>query len=489
MPVKYTFAILNTVLQLILIAWSSAASASPSASTLIDRGRYQEAISVCTQALKRKSKNGSSFYRLRGIAYGNLKQYQKSIADCSESIRLNATHASVYLTRAKSYSFLDEDQLARDDCSKAIILDPTFADAYFTRAVANARLKTYEQANSDFSQAIKLNYSDMDFAYGNRGLVLQRLGKYKDALEDYNRALSITPNSFWELYHRAGLNHALKNDADALNDSTKAIAAAPKNSDPYVLRGEIDQCLKLHRLAIANFDEALRLATNSSRCYRIHALRAESRVQTRDLKGAMLDYDEAVTQIHMQLSSIVPEKNKSKIIEFAQWLHTTRGWHRKESGDNLGALDDYTEAINLGSKDAMNYHERGFAHFDLQHFAEAISDANTGISLADKNKDSSWPHYFLRGRAQAAIGDNQSVIESFNNVISQLDWTVASAAHMHRSKAKFAVRNYVGGVSDFAASIACKYLGSFYFDIQIQMHKAHWIWPTFLERLTVNFIG
>ncbi len=471
---KHSFAIANFFTLGIIIAWSSAATAKPTATqlakVLINKGKYTEAISACSRAINGNSKDKAAAYSLRGATYSFLNQYQKTVDDCTEAIKLNAKDSRSFSVRRLAYYYLKQNQNAIADCSKAIALDPTYADAYFDRASAHNSLKEYEQAKSDLSRSIELKFPESSLAYGNRGLVFERLGKFVEAREDYDRAIALDSKSSWTYYHRAELNLQLHQNDAALIDCNTALKIAPKQSDVYLLRGEIYERLNLYKPAIESITEAIRLKHEPALNYCAYAQRAFCRSAMGDRRGGISDLDHAVNLVQTRLSTLSPGERKDEVREYASWLYSRRAWMRKEIDDKQGALNDYNEAVKLGSNDPMTYHERGFAYFDLNQFSKAVHDADTAISFAKQNFY--WHHYLLRGRAQAALGDNRAAIESFNQVIAQLDWTFASTALMYRSSSKFAVRDYLGGSFDCAESIGFKYFGRLYIGLKKQLHIA-----------------
>ena len=66
-------------------------------------------------------------------------------------------------------------------------------NAYYKSGLYRARQKDYQGAVADFDRALSLNNNFAD-AYCHRGLALFKLGRPKDAIDSYQRALTINPN-------------------------------------------------------------------------------------------------------------------------------------------------------------------------------------------------------------------------------------------------------------------------------------------------------
>jgi len=91
-----------------------------------DQGRFNEAISEYTEALKTYPR-WTTAYVNRAYAYISMGQYDNGIADCNKAIELDPNFAMAYYNRGLFYLNLGEYQLAIEDSSEAIRLNPEFA--------------------------------------------------------------------------------------------------------------------------------------------------------------------------------------------------------------------------------------------------------------------------------------------------------------------------------------------------------------------------
>lgn len=89
---------------------------------------------------------------------------------------------------------------------KAIEIDPNFAPAYAGKAETYLLMSdapgaygdipqkyAFEFASTFIDQALKLD-AELAEAYSSRGFIMDKLGRYEEALENYNKALELRPN-------------------------------------------------------------------------------------------------------------------------------------------------------------------------------------------------------------------------------------------------------------------------------------------------------
>jgi hypothetical protein len=81
---------------------------------------------------------------------------------------------------------------------------------YINRCSAHNKLGNYKQAIDDCSRAIEIK-PDYIYAYYNRGNAYDSLGNYKQAIEDYGRAIEIRPN-YSEAYNNRGVIYQKQGD-------------------------------------------------------------------------------------------------------------------------------------------------------------------------------------------------------------------------------------------------------------------------------------
>ena len=117
-----------------------------------------------------------------------------------------------------------------------IARNPACLMAYNNRGVIYKDLGNYRQAIEDFNKAIEIK-SDNAVAYYNRGNVYTDLGNYRQAIAELNRAIEINQGYAEAYSNRGNAYGGLGNYKQAIEDYDRAIEIKPGYTDAYFNRG------------------------------------------------------------------------------------------------------------------------------------------------------------------------------------------------------------------------------------------------------------
>lgn len=134
--------------------------------------------------------NNAIAYRRRGIAYYDLKKYQRAIEDYDKAIELDPKYAKAYSNRGVAYYAQKKFRRAIQDFDKATALNPDSAVTYYNRGNAYYYLKKYQRAVQDYDKAIDLDPNDADMYY-NRGMSLENLYEQDKACRNWRKACDL----------------------------------------------------------------------------------------------------------------------------------------------------------------------------------------------------------------------------------------------------------------------------------------------------------
>jgi tetratricopeptide (TPR) repeat protein len=190
--------------------------------------QYENAVADCEQAIRLNPQYAYA-YTVRAAAYNDLQRYDEVIADCNEALRLNSQDSYAYAHRGNAYYMQERYDRARMDYEAALLLYPENYFAYKGMYhLYNYVLLEYGNALSNIDEAIRLSpYPDDEhFLLNNRAFLCFYLGKLDEALADINRAIEIVAYDNY-IDTRGTIYRAMGDYGRAIEDYSKAISISP----------------------------------------------------------------------------------------------------------------------------------------------------------------------------------------------------------------------------------------------------------------------
>lgn len=236
---------------------------------------------------------------------------------------------------------------------------PSLADAYHYRADAYRSLGRYKQALEDYSRTVTLRPRD-PFRYYARGLAYLAVNRSAEATADFTKAISLKPSykNFYKARARAYLQ--MEKYDQAIADYEKA-RPSPQKDD--MLMDMMPAYVHTFR-----YEKALRLLASSPKTDSAPAHYWRGRIAAG--KGQL---DEAVSSF---------SKSINRDESFAP-AYRYRANTFKEMGELEASLADYTALLAL-QPDALFYNRRGLIHEELKQFALAQADYTKAIEMNPK---------------------------------------------------------------------------------------------------------
>ncbi|MDO8433178.1 MAG: tetratricopeptide repeat protein [Candidatus Binatus sp.] len=190
----------------------------------IERKQYGVAIRYLTAEIWLSPVDNPDSFLQRGRAYYLAGRNDRALADFDTGIRLSPDYANAYLWRGSVLLLEDRQSRAIADFSEAIRLDPSSGFAYKGRGIAYLDRGDYQRAINDLDTATRLDPS-MD-VYRSRAVSYFRLGEFDHAIGDLDEAIRRKPNDAWAYYLR-GITYSAKGDQErAAADFQNAIRIA-----------------------------------------------------------------------------------------------------------------------------------------------------------------------------------------------------------------------------------------------------------------------
>ncbi|WP_309712587.1 tetratricopeptide repeat protein [Armatimonas sp.] len=287
------------------------------ATDLISKGKYAEAIKVLDKLIKERPEASTLYFHLgrahfgaknlplaevaftkvivakplaadsyynRGIVRSQLNNYTGAIADFTELIKLapkpkaNAPDLVLesYDSRVVAYLQTNKFSEAIADATKVLELDPKRGLTLLNRGYAYEKLNQFDKAVADYSAAVMLLTSDADKAatyFSKADLEFLKLNQLQPAIDDYTKGLVLDKSNTGALLNRAACNFQLKNFSAALADYNAALALKPGDAEITKNRAAVQLQLKDYKSAIVDYSAYLQ-KVGASADFNVYRLRA-----------------------------------------------------------------------------------------------------------------------------------------------------------------------------------------------------------------------
>jgi tetratricopeptide (TPR) repeat protein len=241
---------------------------------LAERARdYQAAVDLYTQALEEGSRPTAirrNLLRQRAFAYEDLHQYDRAEADYNAALQVDPVEPDFYAKRGFYFIRRGRYDDALADFRKGSELDPKDGGYPYGEGQVYEKLGQHEKAVERFTEAIRRNAKVTTY-YRQRGSAYNYLGKYGEALADYDKALArgfIVSLPREEAYSNLGRGYALlqlKQYKRAVDDFDVVLKVVPRSSTALAWRGAAYQGLGNREKAVADYNSALAIDSNSER--------------------------------------------------------------------------------------------------------------------------------------------------------------------------------------------------------------------------------
>ncbi len=355
------------------------------ANQALQRGDYQRTIDLSSTVLERNNTDHMAYY-LRASARCELgfrvrdkKLLREGVADSREAIRYGqGQNMLYYIPYVYGMAKLAEVEGVKDHAETAVTVanqalqQPTLtveqrAHLTFQRAGAKLTLGKFDDAVVDYDAALQID-PKLVMAYLGRADAYLAAGKPDKAGESHDQLVRAMPNSALAYDYRGVFRREHGNFDEALADFSRALQLDPKFHSALTNRGLT--LLRIGRAveAEADLSAALTLAPDQPIVY---SLRGSARLAQGKTREAIADHRQALT--------FVPDEPKA---------HADLALSLYFAGQYPEALASFEKAQSL---------DPGMRHLDAWRYvilmqAGKAEDAKklTAASIAKESKDREW---------------------------------------------------------------------------------------------------
>ena len=275
------------------------------------------------------------------------------------------------------------------------IADDIEASIYSDRGVAKWRMKQTKEAIEDFNKSIQLS-PDNATVYNNRGNALMDLGHPDEAVKDFDRAIALSPNYGAAHNNRGNAHAALGQYEPAFQDYRKAVELMPQSAVPFNGRGKAHEELKRYHAAVRDLTRAITLNPKYAAAYHNRA----------DAYLVIGMYKEAADDATQAINLLPPDTPDPDLL-----LLRARAY----SGDKKynQAVDDLNKLTELKPDLIEAYVERGMVFTQVRRFDDAIGDLTRAIEIDPKNVKA----YAMRAEARLQAEANDDALSDVNQAL------------------------------------------------------------------------
>lgn len=263
----------------------------------LDEGRFDAALTMLDEQIGSGTKD-AKLLMLRGIAYLELDQAEKAVADLRRAAEADPSDASIAVNLGAARIAAGSYDEAIAGLDAALAKDEDDADAYRNRALALLRNGQHGPAVADYTRAMAL-YEGLDpvlyeeraecwEALGNtdqaaidgviadttyqldenpedaaafleRGVALYNIGEYYLALLDLDEAIEGGQTEDRAFLARGNALFVMGEPEDALKDIDQAIRLNANNADAYCSRANLHEEQENYSKAISDYEAALKI--------------------------------------------------------------------------------------------------------------------------------------------------------------------------------------------------------------------------------------
>ena len=336
---------------------------------------------------------------------------------------------------------------ALDAATQRVLSNPNPSN-YKDRAEVYRKNRRHKDAVQDLNQALTISPNDAN-AQLQRGQNYFEEGMYPEAISDFSGAVKSDPKYADAIAMRGRSYNRLKNWSKAIDDANTLMQMRPDSAEAYLIRGTAYDGSGNYTNAVADLTKAIQLNAKEAKAY---YYRADAYQEQGDYQKSVDDYTQAVTLQPNYRAAYLGRawsdyklkkdedavKDASKAIKFdnASALEALNTYAGEKATDTvrpdaeyrqgLEIQDDLKNALTLyGSvikdepEDLEAYRDRGIAYMHLAKYREASHDFDT----ANKN-----------------VPTNPS---EFSGIGSEADYNAARPEYLEGNK-QLAAGNYAG---------------------------------------------
>ena len=295
-----------------------------------------------------------------GAALYQQQKLPEALVAVEAALKRNPGSVDSLMLKGAILQALGRASEAQAAFSDVVAVAPRNAEAWYNLGVAETELGRRDQALEAFDRA--LSVQPMPQAWNNRSALLREMDRPAEALDSADRALSFTRDFVPALYNRALALWDLKRTQDTLAALERLLTVDARVADAWNSRAAVLLTLERYEDAGASAEQALALRPDSFSAWmnRGHAL------------GGLRRYEPALESFDRALA--LNPRSIEALVKRGEVLGLMRRFEEALAADDA--------VLALDPARAVVWLNRGVALQMLQRFDEALASIDRSLALA-----------------------------------------------------------------------------------------------------------
>lgn len=230
------------------------------ASIAFQQSDFEKSIELYKRLMDTPNPPSNTFNNL-AQAYEQKGDLDQAIVTLEKGLEKNPHHLKMQINLGRMAAKKGDLKRARVILENAKDRDPEYPLPVFYLAQVLTKMEEYEKALALYQSLKKDDKNEV--ILNNEGVLLEILGKNKEAIDIYKNALKLAPNqlksrqSLADIYYRNGWHQ------DALDEYQRVIEINPSSSEAYFKIGNIHMKYQEREKALASWEKSLELDNNN----------------------------------------------------------------------------------------------------------------------------------------------------------------------------------------------------------------------------------
>lgn len=358
-----------------------------------------------------KPKKAFELYEEAEASY-NENKFAAALEILDECLKQYPGYWEAYSLRGSVKEIIKDNDGALTDYSIYLEKFPDNLAVLMSRAILRYKIGFYDFAKEDFFKLLDMNPAETNTVF------------YRQNMSVGDRNPVMTPESGHKsyIYNYLGLTAAkLKDHRTAIAYYDTALNHNPNEPDYFVNRGLSKEAVK-DTTAEADYERALKLN------YR-HTLARHNLQALKAKRGETMTFEDRLTETINEDSTML-------------YPYLERALQRFEGGYYKGAIEDYTNALQIDPTNEEIWLGRGLAREKLKDYDGAFSDYTKAIDI----RENFFKAWINRGNVLFKLERYTDAIEDFN--VALIYQSNYAPAIYNRAMAKIKMKNKQGACED-----------------------------------------